>query len=65
MWFVLCSAGTKDGYAIHVYACTQSMADSCLANADGDLLIVPQLGSLRVKTEFGILDVKPTEVWPG
>ncbi|KAL6763934.1 Homogentisate 1,2-dioxygenase [Haematococcus lacustris] len=61
----VCGAGCaarKDGFAIHVYACNASMEDTCLANADGDFLIVPQQGSLRILTEFGILDVAPTEV---
>lgn len=38
-----CSATCKDGFAIHMYTCSASMGDSCLANADGDFLIVPQL----------------------
>lgn len=42
------SAARKDGYAIHLYACSASMGDSCLANADGDFLIVPQLVSLAI-----------------
>lgn len=37
------SAARKDGYAIHMYTASVGMEDSCLANADGDLLIVPQL----------------------
>ena len=41
----LCSAARKDGYAIHVYTASVSMGDSCLANADGDMLIVPQQGA--------------------
>lgn len=42
----MCSPATKDGYAIHVYTASTSMDDSCLANADGDFLIVPQQGML-------------------
>ena len=38
------SAARKEGFAIHVYAATESMTDCCLANADGDFLIVPQKG---------------------
>ena len=38
------SAARKEGYAIHIYTATESMVDSCLANADGDFLIVPQQG---------------------
>ena len=30
---------------MHVYTASTSMTDSCLANADGDLLIVPQQGA--------------------
>lgn len=56
------SAAAKSGYAIHVYTASASMSDCCLANADGDLLIVPQLGALRITTEFGLLDVAPGEI---
>jgi homogentisate 1,2-dioxygenase len=40
------SAELKTGYAIHIYTATASMQDCCLANADGDLLLVPQMGAL-------------------
>lgn len=43
----LCSAEQKTGYAIHMYTANMSMEDSCLANADGDMLIVPQQGAGR------------------
>lgn len=56
------NAGAKQGFAIHVYGCNRSMDDSCLANADGDLLLVPQMGRLLVTTEFGKLHVPPGEV---
>lgn len=38
------SASTKDGFAIHIYTANESMENSCLANADGDFLFVPQQG---------------------
>ena len=41
------SAGKKDGFAIHVYTASVSMDNSCLANADGDMLIVPQQGEAQ------------------
>lgn len=56
------SAAVKDGYAIHVYAFNADMERSCLANADGDMLIVPQLGELRVKSEMGVMRVPPGHV---
>ena len=33
-----------------------------MCNADGDILIVPQEGTLRIKTEFGNLTVKSKEI---
>lgn len=32
------------------------------ANADGDLLIIPQYGTLRITTELGRLQVAPGEI---
>ncbi len=46
-------AATKEGFAIHVYACNQSMHTSALANADGDFLIVPQQGEEAESREDG------------
>ena len=53
---------THTGVALHVYAANTSMTDSFFYNADGELLIVPQLGSLRILTEMGIIDVEPQEI---
>lgn len=65
--FTICGAGTgpscKSGFAIHVYTCNASMGKRSFANVDGDMLIVPQLGPLAVRTEFGRMHVKPGEVF--
>ncbi len=50
------------GLAVHLYACTSDMVDRFFYNADGEMLIVPQLGTLRVHTELGILVVQPGEI---
>jgi homogentisate 1,2-dioxygenase len=50
------------GVAIHVYVANQSMTDRFFYNADGEMLIVPQLGALVFHTEFGRIDVKPGEI---
>ncbi len=50
------------GSAIHIYTATASMVDRCFANQDGDLLIVPYLGSLRLVTELGLLAVAVGEI---
>lgn len=62
--FTVCGSGSpanKDGFAIHMYTATASMQDSCLANADGDFLIVPQQGTLFVMTEMGKMVVEQGE----
>jgi homogentisate 1,2-dioxygenase len=38
------------------------MVDSAFYSSDGDMLIVPQQGTLRVVTEFGLLKVDPREI---
>jgi homogentisate 1,2-dioxygenase len=55
-------AATSAGMGAHVYIVTRSMKDEYFYNADGELLIVPQQGELRLCTEFGIIDVEPGEV---
>ena len=41
---VVRSPASKQGYAIHLYVASTSMTDCSFCNADGDFLIVPQLG---------------------
>ncbi|MGH9407393.1 MAG: homogentisate 1,2-dioxygenase [Terriglobia bacterium] len=55
-------AHTHCGVAIHVYAANAPMNDRYFFDADGELLIVPQLGRLLVRTELGTLDVAPGEI---
>lgn len=50
------------GLAIHWYAANRSMQRRALCNADGELLIVPQLGGLSIRTELGVLDLVPGEI---
>ncbi len=53
---------TQTGFAIHVYAVTASMEDEYFWNADGEMLVVPEVGALRFFTEFGIIDIAPGEI---
>ncbi|MGO1080507.1 homogentisate 1,2-dioxygenase [Inquilinus sp. CA228] len=53
---------TQAGMAAHVYLATESMVDEVFINADGELLIVPQQGSLRLVTELGIMQIGPAEI---
>lgn len=52
----------NDGIGIHVYAANSSMQDRFFYNADGELLMVPQLGRLRFHTEFGVMEIAPGEI---
>jgi homogentisate 1,2-dioxygenase len=48
--------------ASHLYLITRSMTDEYLYNADGEMLFVPQQGSVRFWTEFGVIDAEPGEI---
>lgn len=50
------------GFAIHIYRATRGMGDRYFYNADGELLVVPQLGRLDVHTEMGRLEIAPGEI---
>ena len=51
-----------EGVAVHLYRASKSMSRRVFVDADGELVIVPQLGRLGVHTELGILDVVPGEI---
>jgi homogentisate 1,2-dioxygenase len=55
-------ASTRVGMGAHVYLISRSMIDEYFYNADAEMLFVPQLGKLRLCTEFGIIDIEPREV---
>ncbi|HEV2285373.1 MAG TPA: homogentisate 1,2-dioxygenase [Steroidobacteraceae bacterium] len=50
------------GCAIHWYVANRSMEKRFFCDADGELLIVPQLGALRFATELGVLEAGPQEI---
>ncbi|MBA2934903.1 homogentisate 1,2-dioxygenase [Sphingomonas sp. CGMCC 1.13654] len=51
-----------DGCGIHLYAANRSMRDRVFFSADGEMLILPQQGNLRIVTEMGVLDLPPRHV---
>ena len=56
-------ASAQRGVGVHVFAANRSMEERRFCyDADGELLLVPQRGVLRLVTEFGILVVAPGEV---
>ncbi len=55
-------ADTRSGMAAHYLFVTRSMRDEYFMNCDGELLIVVQENSLRLVTEFGVIEVSPGEI---
>jgi homogentisate 1,2-dioxygenase len=53
---------TRCGMAVHVYAATRNMTDRYFVDSDGELLFVPELGSISLHTELGPLRVTPGEI---
>ncbi|ABF41006.1 homogentisate 1,2-dioxygenase [Candidatus Koribacter versatilis Ellin345] len=50
------------GVAIHLYVANKSMNDRFFYDADGELLIVPQMGRLIFHTELGRIEAAPGEI---
>ncbi|TMJ43540.1 MAG: homogentisate 1,2-dioxygenase [Alphaproteobacteria bacterium] len=53
---------TQTGMAASVFLVNQSMIDEYFYNADGEMLVVPQAGSIRFFTELGRIEVSPGEI---
>jgi homogentisate 1,2-dioxygenase len=50
------------GMAAHLVLINRSMVRRAFVNADGEMLVVPQEGTLRFVTEMGVLEAQPGEV---
>jgi homogentisate 1,2-dioxygenase len=61
---MLANRGPSDleGVAVHLYRAGKSMTNRVFVDADGELLIIPQQGALRLFTELGRIDVTPGSV---
>ncbi len=56
------SPEAQAGAGIHIYAANRSRPERFFANADGELLVVPQQGRLRLASEMGLLEIEPREI---
>ena len=56
------SPAAQVGVAVHLYAADRDMDGRYFYDADGELLLVPQLGRLRIATELGVVEVEPQQV---
>jgi homogentisate 1,2-dioxygenase len=64
-WVTMAGNGSTAGQVgagVHLYVANRSMHERFFYDADGELLVVPQLGRLRFVTELGRLDVAPGEI---
>ncbi len=52
----------QSGCGIHLYAANCSMTNRAFYNADGEMVIVLQLGRLRFVTELGVIEAEPQEI---
>jgi homogentisate 1,2-dioxygenase len=48
-----------EGVSVHLYRASKSMDRRAFVDADGEMLIIPQQGALRVMTELGMLELEP------
>lgn len=55
-------AMAQAGMGIHLYAANRSMHKRYFYCADGELLFIPQLGELLLRTECGQLELRPGEI---
>ena len=53
---------SQAGVAMHIYRASKDMVDRAFVSADGELLILPEMGALTLYTELGRIDVKPGEI---
>ncbi len=52
----------RTGSANHIYLANKNMQDEYFFNADGELLIIPELGRLKIHTELGIINLEIGEI---
>ena len=53
---------SQAGVAMHLYRASQDMVDRAFVSADGEVLILPEMGALTLYPELGRIDVKPGEI---
>ena len=51
-----------EGVAVHLYRASKNMERRLFVDSDGEMLIIPQQGALRIVTELGVLDLEPGSI---
>jgi homogentisate 1,2-dioxygenase len=52
----------QTGVAVHLYGASRPMGNRAFVDVDGELLLIPQEGRLRITTELGVLQAGPGEI---
>ncbi|MGA9421328.1 MAG: homogentisate 1,2-dioxygenase [Rhodanobacteraceae bacterium] len=55
-------AAMQHGVGIHLYTANREMRGRFFYDADGELLIVPQQGRLRIASELGVIEIEPQQI---
>ena len=53
---------SQTGMAVHIYTCNKGMGERYFYNADGEMLVMPEMGRLGFLTELGAIQAGPGEV---
>lgn len=56
------TTNTSGGAMAHHYHLNKGMGDRYFYNADGDLIFLPEVGRLEIRTEMGVLELEPQEI---
>jgi homogentisate 1,2-dioxygenase len=56
------SPANQRGCGVSWYVANRSMQGRYFCNADGEMLLVPQAGGLRLATELGVIEIAPLEI---
>ena len=56
------SAAAGSGIGIHLFSADRDMQGRFFYSADGELLIVPQHGRLKIDTELGVIALEPQQI---
>lgn len=53
---------SQTGMAASIALVTRDMVDETFWNSDAEMMVIPQQGALRFRTEFGVIDAAPGEI---
>lgn len=54
--------GTGAGLAVHQYCASASMDRRFFTNADAEMVLIPEVGNVHLRTECGVLDLTPGDI---